>query len=100
MPKFKFTIVRAFKDCLPRQLTEVIKIGRRKEVFNSKTEYNRCKIARLTIENSENEGNKKEQETKEDEKTASSPDEELQPTVEVKKQIQKMGKCRGEERNV
>ena len=49
-PRFNFKIIKTFQDPLSRQLSEAIRIELRGEsVLNSKSEFNRCKIPRLTI---------------------------------------------------
>ena len=51
MPVFRFQIVASFQDCLTRQVAESVRIDRRMgKVLNSKTEYSRCKLPRLTVD--------------------------------------------------
>ena len=53
-PKFQFKVVSSFKDALTRQVSEAVRIELRGGgVLNSKSEYNRCKIPRLTIDQEE-----------------------------------------------
>ena len=50
-PKFKFKIIQTFQDPLSRQLAEAVRIELRGEnILNSKGEFNRCKVPRLTID--------------------------------------------------
>ena len=51
MPRFKFRMVASFQDSLTRQVAESVRIDMRKgRVLNSKTEYSRCKLPRLTVD--------------------------------------------------
>ena len=53
-PKFNIKIISTFKDPLTRQVAESIRIERRgAEILNSKSEYSRCNLPRLTIEKEE-----------------------------------------------
>ena len=50
-PKFKIRIVKTCTDALSRQISESVRIDLRgSNVINSKTEYSRCRIPRLTID--------------------------------------------------
>ena len=50
-PKFHFKIVSTFKDPLTRQLAESVRIERRGvEILNSRSEYSRCRVPRLQID--------------------------------------------------
>jgi hypothetical protein len=50
-PKFKFKLVKSFKDPLTRQLSEAVRIELRgSEILNSKSEYSRCRVPRLTVD--------------------------------------------------
>ena len=50
-PKFRFKLVRSFKDPLTRQLSEAVRIELRgSEILNSKSEYSRCRVPRLTVD--------------------------------------------------
>ena len=50
-PAFKFKIVASFQDSLTRQIAESVRIDRRGGmVLNSKTEYSRCSLPRLTVD--------------------------------------------------
>ena len=43
--------VKSFQDALTRQVSEAVRISMRGEgILNSKTEYSRCRIPRLTID--------------------------------------------------
>ena len=54
MPDFKIKVVASFKDALTRQIAESVRIDRRGSgVLNSRTEYSRCRLPRLTIDRSE-----------------------------------------------
>jgi hypothetical protein len=53
-PKFKFKPVRFFRDALSRQVAEAIRIQMRGVTLNSKGSYNRCSIARLVLEERDN----------------------------------------------
>ena len=46
-------VVRYHRTALSRQVGEAIRIHRRGLVLNSKSEYNRCKITRLSLEQGE-----------------------------------------------
>ena len=52
-PKMLFKVVGTFKTALSRQKFEVVRIRGRTGVLNSRGEYDRCKIHRLTIEKKE-----------------------------------------------
>ena len=70
-PGFKIKVVSTFKDALTRQVAESVRIDRRgSSILNSKTEYSRCRLIRLTVERPEWEIIKewKKQEKKEAEK--------------------------------
>ena len=49
-PPFKFRIVGKFKDCMTRQITEAVRIAWRIEPLNSKSEFGRTVIPRVTVE--------------------------------------------------
>ena len=50
-PKFKFTLISSFKDALTRQIFEAVRIERGGvEILNSKSEFNRCRVPRLRID--------------------------------------------------
>ena len=49
-PRFRFQVIQSFQDPLSRQLAEAVRIDLRGEaVLNSKSEYNKCRVPRLTI---------------------------------------------------
>ena len=51
IPKFTFKVVASFKDALTRQIAEAVRIERRgMGVLNSKSEFSRCHLPRLTID--------------------------------------------------
>jgi hypothetical protein len=51
MPPFTFTILKSFKDCLSRQVAEVIRIHYSKDfILNSKNEYNSNHLSRVVVE--------------------------------------------------
>ena len=51
MPKFTFTILKSFKDCLSRQVAEAIMIHYSgDELLNSKNEYNANHLSRVVVE--------------------------------------------------
>ena len=53
-PEFSFKVLGQHKSALTRRISKAVQIrGRGKIVLNSKGEYDRCKIHRLTVENSE-----------------------------------------------
>ena len=53
-PEFRFKVLGHHKSALTRQISEAVQIrGRGKIALNSKGEYDRCKIHRLTMENPE-----------------------------------------------
>ena len=48
-PRFRIRLVRSFGDALTRQMSESVRIDLRGEnVLNSRTEYFRCRLPRLT----------------------------------------------------
>ena len=50
-PKFKFSLISSFKDALTRQISEAVRIERGGvEILNSKSEFNRCRVPRLRID--------------------------------------------------
>ena len=50
-PAFHFKIIGSFQDALTRQVSEAVRIDLRGGgVLNSKSEYSRCKLPRLTID--------------------------------------------------
>ena len=60
-PKFIMRVVQFSKTALSRQIGEAVRIGRRGgagRILNSKSEYNRCKIPRLVIEEMDEEQQK------------------------------------------
>ena len=72
-PQFKFKVVASFKDALTRQVSEAVRIELRGGgVLNSKSEYSRCRIPRLTIDQEEWK-NMKKAERKEIEPPAQAP---------------------------
>ena len=53
-PKFKFKVVSSFQDSLTRVIIESVRIGLRGSgILNSKTEYLRCRLPRLVIDQEE-----------------------------------------------
>ena len=53
-PEMVFKLVGTYRSALTRQVSEAVRIrGRGSAVLNSKSEYDRCKIHRLTIEGEE-----------------------------------------------
>ena len=74
-------VVKSCRTALNRQVSEAVRIGRRggaTEVLNSKTEYNRCHIARLMVED--------ESETKKREETIREEDEQLAKELDKEQQ--------------
>ena len=60
MPKFTFTILSTFKDCLSRQVAEAIKIHYSgDQLLNSKNEYNANHLSRVIVEEDDFEKKKK-----------------------------------------
>ena len=54
MPKFKIEVIQSFQDAMSRQLSEAVRIELRGEgVINSRAEYSRCRVPRLTINKEE-----------------------------------------------
>ena len=50
VPKFTFKVVASFRDALTRQVSEAVRIDcRGGGILNSRSEYSRCQIPRLTI---------------------------------------------------
>jgi hypothetical protein len=53
-PAFKIRVVAGYPDALSRQIAESVRIDMRGDkVLNSKTEYSRCRIPRMTIDREE-----------------------------------------------
>jgi hypothetical protein len=53
-PKFKFSMIKSFQDPLSRQLSEAVRIELRGEnILNSRSEFNRCRVPRLRINQEE-----------------------------------------------
>ena len=50
VPEFVMKVVGYHRSALSRQIGEAVRISRRGEVLNSKSEYSRCKITRLSLE--------------------------------------------------
>ena len=50
--KYRMEITKKFRDPLSRQANEAVRIGNRnkKEILNSKNEFNHPPIARITVE--------------------------------------------------
>ena len=59
-PKYDVKIIKTFTSCMVRQLWEAIRIRRRLQeqargdvrLLNSRSEYNRCSVPRLVVEDS------------------------------------------------
>ena len=52
--KFKLKVVASFQDSLTRQISESVRIDLRGAgILNSKTEYSRCRLPRLVIDQEE-----------------------------------------------
>ena len=87
MPTFKFKMVGSFKDCLTRQVAEAVRIMNKGRVLNSKSEFSRCHISRLTVEKTEweekAEEKKKWLEKMEKNKRDSSPEEDIGEDQEI-----------------
>ena len=49
VPKFIMKVVKFHRSALSRQVGEAIRIHKRGTILNSKSEYNRCKITRLSL---------------------------------------------------
>ena len=50
-PPFRFKLVKCFRDPMSRQISEAVRIELRGEsTFNSKPEFNRCRVPRLRID--------------------------------------------------
>ena len=79
-PKFKIKIVSSYRDPLTRQVSEAVRIELRGgNTLNSKTEYNRCRIPRLTIDH-DVWNMMKRQQMKQREEEIMNMEEELKPT--------------------
>ena len=53
-PKFKIKVVGRFQDSFTRQVSEAVRIELRGEhILNSRSEYSRCRIPRLVIDQEE-----------------------------------------------
>ena len=61
-PPFRFDIVKRYQTALARQVGEAVRIEMRGSVLNSKSEFNRCRLTRLIVDESWKEGKKQEQE--------------------------------------
>ena len=69
-PKFCMRVVKSYKSALSRQIGEAVRIRRRGGagcILNSKSEFDRCQIPRLTIEEQDEEKLKKRKEEEEQE---------------------------------
>ena len=53
-PEFIMKVVKYHKTALSRQVGEAIRIAKRGIVLNSKSEYNRCSITRLSLQEEDN----------------------------------------------
>ena len=63
-PRFMMRVVKHYRTALSRQVGEAVRIGRRGGagmILNSKSEYNRCKIPRLVIEEVDEEQQEKDE---------------------------------------
>ena len=61
-PTFRIKVVGSFSDALTRQVSESVRINMRGgNVINSKTEYSRCRLPRLTIDMEEWNSKKKDE---------------------------------------
>ena len=50
-PRFRFKLVRSFKDPMSRQLSEAVRIELRgSNILNSKSEFTRCRVPRLRVD--------------------------------------------------
>ena len=50
-PKFKFRLIKSFKDPMSRQLAEAVRIELRgSDILNSKAEFNRSRVPRLRVD--------------------------------------------------
>ena len=50
-PKLKFKMVASFKDALTRQISEAVRIETGGvQILNSKSEFNRCRVPKLRID--------------------------------------------------
>ena len=59
-PKFRIKVIGKYQDAMTRQIAEAVRIDLRGEnVLNSKSEYSRCRIPRLVIDQEEWRINKK-----------------------------------------
>ena len=61
-PNFIMKVVQYHKSTLSRQVGEAIRIQSRGLILNSRAEYNRCHITRLSLEQMDHENGSKEQE--------------------------------------
>ena len=78
LPNFKIRIVRTCQDALSRQVGESVRIVLRGgNVLNSRTEYSRCRLPRLTIDREEWKTAKQQERKGLDDEEKSSFDEEL-----------------------
>ena len=78
-PRFKIKVVSSYRDPLNRQVGEAVRIEMRGgNTLNSKTEYNRCRIPRLVIDQEVWQIMRKKQKEINDEETKNL-EEELQP---------------------
>ena len=50
-PRFKFRLIKSFKDPMSRQLAEAVRIELRgSDILNSKAEFNRSRVPRLRVD--------------------------------------------------
>ena len=85
-PTFKFKIINSFQDPLTRQLAESVRIDRRgSDILNSRSEYSRCRVPRLQIDQEvwnlkekdrEKDKSRKENAKKDDENDSEQPEKE------------------------
>ena len=93
-PQFRLKIVKVFSDPLTRQLAEAVRIEQRgQNILNSKSEFSRCRVPRLTLET---EGWKKEKE-KFDEEPREGPDQHLLDLERLEESTRRQERKRKEE---
>ena len=88
-PKFEVKIIKTFTSCMVRQIWEAIRIRRRLleqgrgdvRLLNSRSEYNRCSLPRLVVEDSFEKAASDEDTEKEEARNSTEHDNEREPAA-------------------
>ena len=88
-PKFEVKIIKTFTSCMVRQIWEAIRIRRRLleqgrgevRLLNSRSEYNRCSLPRLVVEDSFEKAASDEDTEKEEKRNSTEHDNEREPAA-------------------